>query len=281
MDYTDDITSNDYEFGDSNFSPSGAFDDNLTGGSANDGSWYAYSGGAYQATGIIGQDFGAGNEKVVVCYRIYSNGSDISYNPKDWTFEGSNDGSTWDVLDTQTGKSSDLGTHVWNEFPITNSTAYRYYRLNITANGGGSYLIIQEIEMLLEYTPVLVDTLLPELSQMSSDQGLALAISRMSNHRDTLLYFDLEAILSHQDEASGFTGNGQVSGSVAVSGAPAQRRVTLFDHRTLRPLAQTWSDPVSGEYTFSGLAVGRKYLVICDDYTKTYNAAVADWVEAS
>ena len=280
MAYSDDITANEYEFGDANYSPTGAFDNNLTGGSANDGSWYAYSGGAYQPAGIIGQDFGAGNEKIVLCYRIYSNGSSVSYNPEDWTFEGSNDGSNWDVLDTKTGKSADLGGHVWSEFPITNSTAYRYYRLNITANGGGTYLVIQEIEMLLEDIPILVMRILPGITLMPSAQALALAESRVANRRDFQLYDGLGAILSQHDEAAGFTGDGQISGTVAVSGAPAQRRVVLFDHRTMRPLASTWSDPVTGAYSFSGLALNKKYLVVCDDYTRTYNAAVADWVEA-
>ena len=267
MAYSDDITANAYEFGDANYSPTGAFDDNLTGGSANDGSWYAYSGGAYQPAGVIGQDFGAGNEKIVLCYRIYSNGSSVSYNPEDWTFEGSNDGSNWDVLDTRAGMSAGLSTHAWNEFPITNSTAYRYYRLNITANGGGQYLVIQEIEMLLEDIPILVARMLGGLDLLLHVQGLYL-----QQHRDEVPQF-LKVI--HLKE-----GEGSIAGTVAVSGVPASRLVVLFDHYTMRPIASTWSDPVTGAYLFSGLALNRKYLVVCDDYTRTYNAAVADWVVA-
>lgn len=74
--------------------------------------------------------------------------------------------------------------------------------------------------------------------------------------------------------------NGQISGTVKVSDVPAYRRVTLLDHRSLHPVAACWSDPETGAYTFTGLDTGRKYLVVCDDYTQTYNAAVADWVAA-
>lgn len=77
-----------------------------------------------------------------------------------------------------------------------------------------------------------------------------------------------------------FPGPGQIAGTVAVGGDLAMRRVTLLDHLTLKPVAQTWSDPETGEYEFTGLAEGKRYLVICDDYTQTWNAAVADWVEA-
>ena len=277
MDYSVDITANTYEFGDANYSPTGAFDNNLTGGSANDGSWYAYSGGAYQTFGVIGQDFGAGNEKIIACYRICSNGSSTAYNPEDWTFEGSNDGSNWDVLDTQTGMSAGLGTHAWNEFPITNSTAYRYYRLNITANGGGSYLVIQEIEMLLEGSTK-VTTILSGVVRMPSAQGLA--FRELKLRRDVLLFERLGSILSACDASLLVAANGVISGTVAVSGVPSQRRVTLFSHLSLRPVASCWSDAETGAYTFTGLLPGRKYLVVCDDYTQTYNAAVADWVVA-
>ena len=125
-----------------------------------------------------------------------------------------------------------------------------------------------------------VTTILPGLMLMPVASALALSVSRVSNRRDAQFYTDLGAILSQHDEAAGFIGNAQISGTVAISGVPASRLVVLFDHYTMRPLASTWSDPVTGAYLFTGLALNRKYLVVCDDYTRTYNAAVADWVEA-
>ncbi|SMC23199.1 hypothetical protein SAMN02746041_01687, partial [Desulfacinum hydrothermale DSM 13146] len=73
-------------------------------------------------------------------------------------------------------------------------------------------------------------------------------------------------------------GAGVIQGTVLVAGEPAHRRVTLFDRHTMRPLAITWSDPTTGEYRFDGYDPRFNYLVVCGDYTQSYNAAVADWV---
>lgn len=57
---------------------------------------------------ILGYDFGAGNEKNIVQYAVSSYPTSTQTNNrscKDWTFEGSNDGSNWDVLDTVTGET--------------------------------------------------------------------------------------------------------------------------------------------------------------------------------
>lgn len=105
-------------------------------------------------------DFGSGNEKIILKYtvtaRYYT--SDQTRCPKDWTFEGSNDDSNWDILDTQTeqtGWNTNSSPTTKREYTFTNTTAYRYYRIVITANNGGtSYVAIGEMEMMsnLEYT---------------------------------------------------------------------------------------------------------------------------------
>lgn len=56
--------------------------------------------------------------------------------PKAWTFEGSNNGTTWTVLDAQTNVGW-FGGQV-RSYGITNTTAYAYYRINITANVSGN-----------------------------------------------------------------------------------------------------------------------------------------------
>lgn len=57
---------------------------------------------------ILGYDFGAGNEKIIVQYAVSSYPTSTQTNnrsPSNWTFEASNDGSTWDVLDTVAGET--------------------------------------------------------------------------------------------------------------------------------------------------------------------------------
>src|SRR6266540_2398003 len=59
--------------------------------------------------------------------------------PKDFTLQGSNDGSAWTDLDGRTGQTFS-GRFVTNKYALSNSTAYSFYRLNITANSGDSLL---------------------------------------------------------------------------------------------------------------------------------------------
>lgn len=78
-----------------------------------------------------GIDFGVGNEKAIAKYVVSSPATINGQMPKDWTFEASNDLTTWTTLDTKTGIAfviNDVKT-----FTFTNITKYRYYRLNATA----------------------------------------------------------------------------------------------------------------------------------------------------
>ncbi|HEY8991244.1 MAG TPA: LamG-like jellyroll fold domain-containing protein [Luteolibacter sp.] len=94
-------------------------------------------------TGWLQYDFGAGNAQVVKRYTI--NSADVpARDPKDWLFQGSQDGSTWTTLDTQNGQTFAINMGM-NIYPIGNTTAYRYYRINITANNGATGVAISEL----------------------------------------------------------------------------------------------------------------------------------------
>ena len=97
-------------------------------------------------------DFGDGNKKRISKYRLYYEHPSSSYDhsPDDWTFEASNDGSTWTILDTQTGQG--WASNAWKEYTFSNITNYRYYRFNISDNKGVSdnYVQINEAEMMEE-----------------------------------------------------------------------------------------------------------------------------------
>lgn len=69
--------------------------------------------------------------------------------PNTWTFEGSNDGSSWTTLDTRTGITWTNGQT--KSFSFSNATAYLYYRLNVTANNGNAYLDVAELSF--PYSP--------------------------------------------------------------------------------------------------------------------------------
>lgn len=101
-------------------------------------------------TGYLGYEF---TSKVAVSnYSIKSNRSDLlNRSPKDWTFEGSNDGTNWIVLDTQVNQ---IWTTQYTDkeyiIDITKVRSFKMYRLNWTANGGNG--IITGINQLKVHT---------------------------------------------------------------------------------------------------------------------------------
>lgn len=88
--------------------------------------------------------------QIVTLYSMVSRNpvSHIFEMPKDWTFEGSNDGFIWEILDTQKNISWALG--VSKAFSFNNYKSFNRYRINISANGGSftqNYLCIGEVTM--------------------------------------------------------------------------------------------------------------------------------------
>lgn len=69
--------------------------------------------------------------KIIKRYAWRQN-SDTNRRPRDWTFEGSNDGATWFVLDTVTG--SNVATYYSSV--LANTTPYTYYRINVSVTNG-------------------------------------------------------------------------------------------------------------------------------------------------
>lgn len=75
--------------------------------------------------------------KVVTSYIVASANDEDSRDPKAWNFYGSTDGTTWQKLDSQ----SDVvfsSRYEAQLFSFTNTTAYSYYKLEITQNNGNS-----------------------------------------------------------------------------------------------------------------------------------------------
>ena len=75
-----------------------------------------------------------------------------------------------------------------------------------------------------------------------------------------------------------FWGNGRVEGKVTIEGAPAARKVRLFDALTGLLIAETWSRK-DGHYRFDFLDPSRDYFVLAHDYVRQFNAVIADWIK--
>lgn len=140
----------------------------MTGPSAPSGTASASEelGGAYQAwnamdknagaswitntatTGWLKYDFGVGVTKTIVKYTVRAEDiSSINNSFKTWTFEGSNNNTDWTVLDTQTNVAAWSASEI-RTYTFSNSTAYRYYRWNVTLNQGGSRVGTNEVTMM-------------------------------------------------------------------------------------------------------------------------------------
>ncbi len=124
------------------------------------------------STGWIQYQFGNGLAWRIKEYKITSANDVQQRDPKDWQFQGSNDGATWTTLDTQTNQTfaSRLLTKTYD---LTNNTPCRYYRLNITANNGGSGYPIQLSELALLSDPADVGDKTPPVLTLPSNLVLS------------------------------------------------------------------------------------------------------------
>lgn len=108
-------------------------------------SWYSYHTAAWQTTGSVGKDYGVDNKKIITKYSMYLQGASATTNPRNWKLQGSLNGTDWDDLDTITDWDHTQAVG-WYEFPVSNTTPYRFYRINVSQNWGStSYVIIGQL----------------------------------------------------------------------------------------------------------------------------------------
>lgn len=80
-------------------------------------------------------DLGAGTLKIIQGYRLRRLGQHF---PRDWEFQGSNDGTNWDTLHLMVNQP-DLADGQWTSwFYFNNEDVYRYYRFYITESQTGT-----------------------------------------------------------------------------------------------------------------------------------------------
>lgn len=76
-------------------------------------------------------------------YTLTSANDSPDRDPKNWILAGSNDEANWVSLDTRTNESF-AGRNETKQYNFTTATAYKYYRLYITANNGSNLLQVSE-----------------------------------------------------------------------------------------------------------------------------------------
>ncbi|TDC40121.1 DUF1080 domain-containing protein [Micromonospora sp. 15K316] len=81
---------------------------------------------------------------VVSRYALTSANDFPGRDPKNWTLQGSQDGTSWTDLDTRSDETFPQRFQT-KQYSFTNTTAYQHYRLNITANSGEPLIQLAEL----------------------------------------------------------------------------------------------------------------------------------------
>ncbi len=84
--------------------------------------------------------------QTVTDYAITSGNDEPARDPKDWTLQGSSDGTTWTTVDTRTGQSW-TGRGQTHEFTVADPQPYLHYRLTVTAGNGAPIIQLSELEL--------------------------------------------------------------------------------------------------------------------------------------
>ena len=82
---------------------------------------------------------------VVTNYTITSANNAPERDPLNWTLQGSNNGSTWTIIDTRSNEDFPKRSQT-RTFYFNNNVGYTYYRLNMS-NNGGKFMQVAEIEL--------------------------------------------------------------------------------------------------------------------------------------
>lgn len=78
--------------------------------------------------------------------RLYMDSNTLISTPNSWDFQASNDLSTWDTLDSQTGITWS-NTDEKKTFFFKNETPYKAYRIFVKINNGSNYVIIGNLQL--------------------------------------------------------------------------------------------------------------------------------------
>jgi hypothetical protein len=93
--------------------------------------------------------------------------------PKDWTFEGSNNGTDWIILDIQVNQIwATISTEKEYFIDISKINSYKMYRINWTANNGVPYTGFDELKMYEFIAPNLLLVLSNQSEQIFLNHGM-------------------------------------------------------------------------------------------------------------
>jgi hypothetical protein len=249
---------------------------------------YRWITSAGTTTGWLRYDFGSGNSKVVRSYALAgeNNGSsNLNRSPKSWTFQGSNDGSAWTTLDTQTNVPT-WSLQELRTYAIANTTAYRYYRINVTANQGATDLLtisalrmyaLLEADRLIEFKTDSVRYLKPGMVVDVYEKGtdnlkFTVTVNTVSKPDNTFTIYPIyDSTGTFDNSTDRVTFSGALSTTEFPVGTPVRFTTTGGMPTGLSALTTYYVIRVSGDDTKIELAATQEQALIGDKINFTSN----------
>jgi predicted alpha-1,2-mannosidase len=166
-------------------------------------------------------------------YALSSANDSPGRDPRDWTLQGSQDGHSWTTLDTRAGEDF-ADRFKTREFSFSNSQAYRYYRLDISANHGDSATQLSEVQLSSGPIPSPSGDPNPVTTELTTTTRAGIAHFRYPASDESRLLLKLTGTATQVDGTSAnVVSDREVTGSVTAGhfcGSGSQRDYTLhFD----------------------------------------------------
>lgn len=181
------------------------------------------------ATSWVVYDFGASVTKTIRRYRMTSSTESSASDPMDWQFQGSQNASDWTTLDTRTNESF-AGRGEVHEYKVPTTGAYRYYRLNVTANkSSGATVSVALAEWRLSTIDVWEDitTFVNEESKIRITRGLQGASGRSDFSRAYVELNNTDGRFSIRNQTGAYYGGLQRNNQMRISKAFGTKSLQL------------------------------------------------------
>lgn len=166
-------------------------------------------------------------------YAITSANDVPERDPKDWKLLGSNDGSTWTVLDSRSDQFFE-NHHLTKTYTVNNNSPYIFYRLDINANNGHSGTQLAEWRLYKKQSQTITFTDIPDKTYGDADFELsAEATSNLS-----VTYTIVSGPLTLNGNIAHITGAGTAviramqEGDENFEAAPAVEQEIIIDKAT-------------------------------------------------
>jgi hypothetical protein len=202
----------------------------------------------------------------------HNNAADLNRMPKNWTFEGSNDGSNWTVLDTQTNQTS-WASGVGASYSFSNLVSYSYFKISISSNNGGSYTTIDTLEMIqtsiTKYQVPITATTVP-VTKAFFDDNVTYFIAVEDTENRCIMKDEVLAFVS--STTSEYVGTSPISGLIKTGDTIQLDGVTdVVTSNVVESPAGTYTCtiPVQGSAPISAKVLDKRQALAT---TRTYNA---------